>query len=673
MLYGLAGFLKCKLTVYDMDTDEFHSYLTTEYEGAAHIVIINEFGVFSGSQSTDGPPIEFESLSSLVPFHDPESYPPPPIPQWTCSTQGMEDNNSNRQDVTVYRYGTAGDLMVCSLNVNGMNEEKFGDILWWMGAQHIDVLCCQDARLDNSEAQIYNDKVHSLLGAQAKCFIDPGKCEGTKKCRVGGQLTIISHLWGSKCSFHAPDPTNHGVLASVVIDLVDDSKLLIISTYWPTKAPPGDKRPGRLWNRLLQHLQDKRKQMTPLEYICAEIEIMTTSHMGKGGNSTILCGDFNAAWFNKKASHSIKEWAEENLWMNALATHTRARDRPTTYWHNPATPTSWIDHVLWHQSSTVQCTGGGVMYGPFWTTVSDHRPIFGCFAGKGLQRYQTMNHAPRHMPSVLRKITLSNLQENRTKFHKSMSAIVESLPVHQGAQAAGDILQDICNRTVLAVPNRPLKELYRSTFKDCWSPYAVAGKTHLKAIVAIRRHLQGVKKTHRWRDADEATIGIKHITDAWIKRVQKLKWKDNVIPAEVWGLGLTPSEWCTQPFHRKHLLEHCRTNFALVRHSLHARRRKQESAKISHAVWKREQKLEERKLGDVIASMLGKRHHNFCIEALDLPPIVLASGEKAQMTSAQAHQYVTEHICEQYQLVQSLQHQPDMIQGDVEWEEGTIT
>ena len=91
--------------------------------------------------------------------------------------------------------------------------------------------------------------------------------------------------------------------------------------------------------------------------------------------------------------------------------------------------------------------------------------------------------------------------------------------------------------------------------------------------------------------------------------------------------------------------------------------------KISHAVWKREQKREERKLGEVIASMLGKRHQSFCIEALDLPPIILASGERAPMTSAQTHRYVTQHICEQYKLVQELDGKPDIVHGGIGWDE----
>ena len=220
-----------------------------------------------------------------------------------------------------------------------------------------------------------------------------------------------------------------------------------------------------------------------------------------------------------------------------------------------------------------------------------------------------------------------------------MKELVPSLPVHTGAVGAGNLLKTISRRTVEAVPSKPLKPLLCSTFKDGWSPYAVAGKTHLKAIVTIRRHLLGMRNTHRWRDATEAALGIKQITDAWQTRVGKLKWKDNIIPKEVWGIGLSPREWCTIPFHRKRMSDLCKLNYSLVRKSLHGRKRKEEAMKISHAVWKREQKREERKLGEVIASMLGKRHQNVCIEALDLPPIILKSGEKAPMTSAETHQY----------------------------------
>ena len=155
--------------------------------------------------------------------------------------------------------------------------------------------------------------------------------------------------------------------------------------------------------------------MTPLEYIQCEIEKMTTSHMGnggKGGNSAILCGDLNASWYNRRASHTVKAWAEEGQWSNTLAQFEKAKEEVRTFWHNPYKPTSWIDHILNHTSSCIQATGGGAMYGPFWLTISDHRPIYAWFKGPGLRRYDNMKHSPTKLPSALKRITLSNFQEN---------------------------------------------------------------------------------------------------------------------------------------------------------------------------------------------------------------------------------------------------------------------
>ena len=671
VLYGLAGFLQCKLSVYKVEEDVLMSYQTVDYEGAAHIIIVDDYGCFTGTQPADDLPTEFVNLQAIVPFRSQDTRAIPPAPEWLRSTQGIQDNTANRRDITTVRYGTTGDLLICSLNVNGMTVDKLGDVLWWLGEHQIDILCCQDARLEEEEHQLYNEQVKTRLGAQAKCLIDPGVSAAGKKCKVGGQLIIVSHLWGGKCSNHKRDPTQHGVLSGVVIDLEDASKLLVLSAYWPVKAPAGDRRPGRMWNRLVQHIKSLRKDMTPLEYIQAEIDNMTTSHMGnggQGGNSAILCGDFNASWFNKQASHTIKEWAGECQWSSNLEQYPKAKEEVRTYWHTPYKPTSWIDHVMLHKSSIITGTGGGVMYGPFWVTVSDHRPIFGWFQGQGLKRYGHMKHSPTKMPPTLKRIALTNFQDNREKFRTAMKELVHSLPAHTGAEGAGDLLKTISRRTVEAVPSKPLKPLLCSTFKDGWSPYAVAGKTHLKAIVTIRRHLLGTKNTHRWRDATEAALGIKQITDAWQTRVGKLKWKDNIIPKEVWGIGLSPREWCTIPFHRKRMSDLCKLNYSLVRKSLHGRKRKEEAMKISHAVWKREQKREERKLGEVIASMLGKRHQNFCIEALDLPPIILKSGEKAPMTSAETHQYVTQYICDQYQLVHEMEGTPDIVHGGLNWD-----
>ena len=149
------------------------------------------------------------------------------------------------------------------------------------------------------------------------------------------------------------------------------------------------------------------------------------------------------------------------------------------------------------------------MYGPFWITVSDHRPIYGCFTGPGLRRYSHMKHGPTKMPVLLKRIALSKFNDNKAKFKLAMTEMLHTIPGHTGALEAGDVLQIISRKTVEAVPGKPDKKLRRKTFKDCWSPYSIAGKTHLKAVVAIRRHLLGTKNTHRWRDALEAAQGIK--------------------------------------------------------------------------------------------------------------------------------------------------------------------
>ena len=227
-----------------------------------------------------------------------------------------------------------------------------------MRAQRVDVMCCQDVRLMDEELDWYTGQVQLAFGVQSKCFLDAAAV-GSPKSRVGGQLILITQLWGAKCSTHLKDPTQQGVLSAIHIDLEDNSKLLIISVYWPVKAAERDTRPGRLWNRVLQHLRSVNKsEMSPLAYIQSELESITTTHMKEAGSSAVMCGDFNASWFNSRSSHVLKDWAEECLWSNALVTLTGQQDTLRTYWHNPVKPTSWVDHFLWHTGSSLQCSGG---------------------------------------------------------------------------------------------------------------------------------------------------------------------------------------------------------------------------------------------------------------------------------------------------------------------------
>ena len=111
------------------------------------------------------------------------------------------------------------------------------------------------------------------------------------------------------------------------------------------------------------------------------------------------------------------------------------------------------------------------MYGPFWITISDHRPIYGCFKGPGLHRYSRMKHSPTKMPVMLKRIALSNFKDSKVKFKLAMTEMLHTIPGHTGAREAGDVLQTISRKTVEAVPGKPDKNLRRKTFKD------MAGRT----------------------------------------------------------------------------------------------------------------------------------------------------------------------------------------------------
>ena len=44
------------------------SYQTVDYEGAAHIIIVDDYGCFTGTQPADDLPTEFVNLQDIVPF-----------------------------------------------------------------------------------------------------------------------------------------------------------------------------------------------------------------------------------------------------------------------------------------------------------------------------------------------------------------------------------------------------------------------------------------------------------------------------------------------------------------------------------------------------------------------------------------------------------------------------
>jgi hypothetical protein len=101
-------------------------------------------------------------------------------------------------------------------------------------------------------------------------------------------------------------------------------------------------------------------------------------------------------------------------------------------------------------------------------------------------------------------------------------------------QAYSNLLNLSCQSVTVAskvfARNRHIGK--RSSYKDGWSPTAMALKSQRIAILDILGHIQGTKRKKIWQSVYEQSVGILKIVKTWVKSVLKL-WKS---PKEAWDV-----------------------------------------------------------------------------------------------------------------------------------------
>jgi hypothetical protein len=135
----------------------------------------------------------------------------------------------------------------------------------------------------------------------------------------------------------------------------------------------------------------------------------------------------------------------------------------------------------------------------------------------------------------------------------------------------------------------------RSSYKDGWSPTAMALKAQRIAITQILGHLQGTKGRTIWRTLHEQSLGILKIVNAWVKAVLKLKWIPpdtgwKVMDATIYG----PSYWKT--LDTMTTATFCIERLDELSSKLHGKQRQKLRENINNAVKIRERMVQEGKL-----------------------------------------------------------------------------
>ena len=182
-----------------------------------------------------------------------------------------------------------------------------------------------------------------------------------------------------------------------------------------------------------------------------------------------------------------------------------------------------------------------------WVGLSDHRPILVGFSPLPLAHLQA---TPRFHQDFgdLKRLQIKRFAPSAPQLQKSHSqlhATWRPLPAPPVTSfQAEQQLDHLTQITLEATPDRKkLKKWNR--FKDHWSPTYAALQAQLRAMLKLQRHLWVLPLPphwQRWSSSLDRTLGINTVISEWERVVASLRFQGGV-PPEVWGTGLTPSEW----------------------------------------------------------------------------------------------------------------------------------
>ena len=212
----------------------------------------------------------------------------------------------------------------------------------------------------------------------------------------------------------------------------------------------------------------------------------------------ILMGDFN------KSEDQLRRWLHDGGWSSPP--HALSNYDPSfkTFWQSSRAltaavdGTSWIDHILLHSSAQALVTPMRVelAIGSYWLTCTDHRPVVLTLQSTLFEPSQVRTSRPRAVTSFRRrdldrrdKLAVSTFQDNLVR-DIGQPPDVATLSMME----ADKLLQDISEKSLLALPGTKLSNVKTHRYKDGWSPCLVALEAHCRAISRIAYRLRGFGK-----------------------------------------------------------------------------------------------------------------------------------------------------------------------------------
>ena len=428
-------------------------------------------------------------------------------------------------------------ITVCTINANGMDEDKMKQLIQHMKDQDIDIMCITDTRLSRKSAKFYGKLArHEKDGLGPRAVVCAGvytsgittipkelRREVTSGKEVGGMMFVLNDEWGPQLLNFKDDPTGLGVLTSIQLRLPSGS-LRIMGMYWPV---PGNNllKSMRLEDKLHRWLHKAKIIASPRQYLmdCAMAQIV--KQQANHGNATMIVGDFNCKWGADavtRQDRALNAWAEDAGMVNGGYELARSQKFPIVTRSN-TTGGNWIDHMLhFSRHQNIECVGVFTAMGAAWATVSDHHPLWGRYV---LPSVHDAIHTPTVKTAIREFVELPlSDQVIGQRFAEELDKWLLMAPKWSDGQEAGSFLYSLSRFSTKVTKQiaKGLKKVPRSKRKDGWSPTFIAYKANLDALLEIRRHYLGQHGCRKWKTSVDIATGIIKKVKQWCEVVQGL-------------------------------------------------------------------------------------------------------------------------------------------------------
>ena len=438
-------------------------------------------------------------------------------------------------------------LKVVFQNINTLTDSKLTNILERIYSDNIDITVLIDTRVwKDADIRRLKLLVRTRLGpgssahfAKAQNYTHKGSGRSTS---VGGQLVIKNSSIPTTLNF-TPDPSQTGAVSACNVRF-GTNDILILGVYCPVTHPDTEDT-GTFHAKLLRYIHSTRNITdSPNDWIRQYISTLVNKHHRAQHTSTIVGGDWNAAWHEtdkQGTNDSIQEWASPLSLKSPYSTLNITRE-PTHYVND--TPGTCIDHII-YRGYDIEPTGIRILHSQGWGP-SDHRPLYATFRlanaqGNYIPRQHRILKAtspPIDIPRISKTNTPAQLKVIQD-YQEYITERFQAKSITHKARQSQQVIRDITSLSVRAAR----KQQRKPKRKDGWSPEATALSIALSTLIELRRFIHGYARRRKWTTHADYKQGMHVLCSRWATQIDKLSHDPQQYDRLISLSGTNPSFW----------------------------------------------------------------------------------------------------------------------------------